>query len=142
MPFPSPGIRLYVYIYMRQLLIRIRFIETVACQAPRSMGFSRQEYWSALPCPPPGDLPHRGTEAKSSTLQADSLPAELPGKPQSCCIRKQNLSPSPSRFPLYLISHSGSQAIAGRQWPPKTITLLFPGACEFVTLNNNIDFVG
>ena len=35
---------------------------TIACQAPLSMGFSRQECWSRLPCPPPGDLPHPGTE--------------------------------------------------------------------------------
>ena len=38
---------------------------TVARQAPLSMGFSRQEYWSGLPCPPPGDLPDLGTECKS-----------------------------------------------------------------------------
>ena len=38
---------------------------TVACQAPLSMGFSRQEYWSGLPCPPPGDLPDLGTEQTS-----------------------------------------------------------------------------
>ena len=38
---------------------------TVACQAPLSMGFSRQEYWSGLPCPPPGDLPDPGTEPVS-----------------------------------------------------------------------------
>ena len=36
---------------------------TAACQAPLSMGFSRQEYWSGLPCPPPGDLPSPGMEA-------------------------------------------------------------------------------
>ena len=35
---------------------------TVACQAPLSMGFSKQEYWSGLPCPPAGDLPNPGTE--------------------------------------------------------------------------------
>ena len=35
---------------------------TIPCQTPRSMGFSRQEYWSGLPCPPPGDLPDSGTE--------------------------------------------------------------------------------
>ena len=35
---------------------------TVARQAPLAMGFSRQEYWSGLPCPPPGDFPHPGTE--------------------------------------------------------------------------------
>ena len=38
---------------------------TVALQAPLSMGFSRQEYWSGLPCPPPGDLPHPGIEPES-----------------------------------------------------------------------------
>ena len=40
------------------------------------MGFSRQEYWSELPCPPPGDLPNPGTEPTSPTLQVDSLPSE------------------------------------------------------------------
>ena len=44
-------------------------------------GFSRQEYWSGLPCPPPGDLPNPGIEPGSPALQVDSLPAELPGKP-------------------------------------------------------------
>ena len=42
-------------------------------QAPLSMGFSRQEYWSGLPCPPPGDLPDPGIEPRSLALQADSL---------------------------------------------------------------------
>ena len=51
---------------------------TVAYQAPLSMGFSRQEYWSGLPSP--GDLPDPGIEPGSPTLQADSLPSELPGK--------------------------------------------------------------
>ena len=46
-------------------------------------GFSRQEYWSGLPCPPPGDLPNPGIEPKSPALQADSLPAEPPGKPKN-----------------------------------------------------------
>ena len=42
------------------------------------MGFSRQKYWSELPCPPPGDLPDPGIEPGPPALQADSLP---PGKP-------------------------------------------------------------
>ena len=46
-------------------------------------GFSRQEYWSGLPCPPPGDLPNPGIEPRSPTLQADSLPAEPPGTPKN-----------------------------------------------------------
>ena len=45
----------------------------VAHQAPLSMGFSRQEYWSGLPCPPPGDLPDPGIKPGSPALQADSL---------------------------------------------------------------------
>ena len=54
---------------------------TIAHQIPLSMGFSRQEYWSGLPCPSPGDLPDPGTEPGSSILQADSLLSEPPGKP-------------------------------------------------------------
>ena len=52
---------------------------TVARQAPLSMGFSRQEYWSGLPCPPPGDHLHPGIKPRSPTLQADSSPSEPPG---------------------------------------------------------------
>ena len=55
---------------------------TVAHQAPLSIGFSRQEYWSGLPFPSPGDLPNPGIEPRSLTLQADSSPFEPPGKPQ------------------------------------------------------------
>ena len=58
---------------------------TVACQAPLSMEFSRQEYWSGLPCPSPGDLPDPGIEPRSPALQAESLPFELPRKPSGKC---------------------------------------------------------
>ena len=54
----------------------------VACQGPLSMGFSRKEYWSGLPCPPPGNLPNPGIEPRSPGLQVDSLPAEPPAKPK------------------------------------------------------------
>ena len=54
---------------------------TVAYQAPPSMGFSRQECWSRLPFPSPGDLPNPGIEPWSPTLQADASPSEPPGKP-------------------------------------------------------------
>ena len=54
---------------------------TVARQAPLSIGFSRQEYWTRLPFPSPGDLPNRGIEPGSPRLQADSLPSEPPGCP-------------------------------------------------------------
>ena len=69
---------------------------TVAHQGPLSMGFSRQEYWSGLPCPPPGDFPNPGIKPRTSALQADSLLAEPPGKPiwyinfisSSWCMKK------------------------------------------------------
>ena len=51
---------------------------TVAYQAHPSMGFSRQEYWSGLPFPSPGDLPHPGIEPGSPALQADTLTSEPP----------------------------------------------------------------
>ena len=57
----------------------------VACQAPLSMGFPRQEYWSGLPCPLTGNLPNSGIKAESlmsSVLTGGSLPLAPPGKPQ------------------------------------------------------------
>ena len=49
------------------------------CSLPGSWGFSRQEYWNGLPCPPSGYFPNPGMEPRSPALQSDSLPAELPG---------------------------------------------------------------
>ena len=54
---------------------------TVAHQAPLSMEFSRQDYWSGLPFPSPGELPNPGIKPGSPELQADSLPSKPPGKP-------------------------------------------------------------
>ena len=54
---------------------------TVAYQAYPSMGFSRQEYWSGLPFPSPGDFPDLGIKPGSPTLEADALTSEPPGKP-------------------------------------------------------------
>ena len=56
--------------------------QTVAYQPPPSMGFSRQEYWSGLPFPSPGDLPDSGTKPWSPSLQADALPSESPRSPE------------------------------------------------------------
>ena len=54
---------------------------SAAQQAPLSTGFSRQENWSGVPFPPPGDLPDPGIELKSPAWQVDSLPSEPPAKP-------------------------------------------------------------
>ena len=56
---------------------------TVAHQAPLSMGFPRQKYWSELPFPSPGDLPNPGTEPVSTALAGGLVSIEPPGKPHS-----------------------------------------------------------
>ena len=56
---------------------------TMALQVPLSMGFSRQEYWSGLPFPSPGELPNPGIEPRSPALQEGSLPTGLQRKPFS-----------------------------------------------------------
>ena len=66
---------------------------TVAHQAPLSMGFSRQEHWSRLPFPSPGDLPDPEMELRSPALQVDSLPSQPPGL-LTCW--------DTSKFPTYL----------------------------------------
>ena len=74
-------------------LNRVRLFRTpwtVAYQAPPTMGFSRQESWSGLPLPSPGDLPDPGIKPGSPALQADALPFEPPGKP-SCCRLNRTL---------------------------------------------------
>ena len=73
-------------------LSRVRLFATpwtVAYQAPQSVGFSRQEYWSQLPFPSPGDLPDPGIEPRSPTLQADPLPSEL----KLCIFQRKKKSP-------------------------------------------------
>ena len=73
-------IRLY---FVCEILFHVRLFVTpwtVAYQAPPSMEFSRQEYWSGLPFPSPGDLCDSRIEPRSPALQADTLPSEPPGK--------------------------------------------------------------
>ena len=70
-------------------LSRVRLFATpwtIAYQAPPSMGFSRQECWSGLPFPSPGDLPNPGIVPGSPELQADALLSEPPGKPLSSSV--------------------------------------------------------
>ena len=67
-----------------KLLSHVRLFATpwtVTYQASPSIGFSRQEYWSGLPFPSPGDLPDPGIKPRSPTLEADALTSEPPGKP-------------------------------------------------------------
>ena len=73
---------------------------TIAHQASLSMGFSRQEYWSRLPCPSPEDLPNPGIESSSPALQADSLPSEPPGKPMNTRVGSLSLLQQESNWDL------------------------------------------
>ena len=71
-----------IQLFIHDQLFMMRW--TVARQAPLSMGFSRQEYWSGLPFPPPGDLLHRGMEPTSPvspSMTGEFLTTESPGKP-------------------------------------------------------------
>ena len=75
-------------------------LRTVACQAPLSMGSSRQEYWSGLLCSPPGDLSNPGIDSHLLCLfhwPVGSFPLAPPGKPHVCvcvcvCVSKQLLA--------------------------------------------------
>ena len=98
----------------------------VAHQTPLSMGFSRQEAWSGLPFPSPGDLPDPGIEAGSPALQADSLPTELQGK-----TRLKGRVPQTLRHhvPTHMLQHDGrrTREQALEQWAPRTGRTKTPG---------------
>ena len=101
---------------------------TATRQAPLSMGFSRQEHWSGLSCPPPGHLPNLGIELRSPALWADSLLSEPPGKPKNS--RVGNLSLLQGIFPtqelnwgllhcrriLYQLSYQGSPNLKNKHY--------------------------
>ena len=65
---------------------------TIAYQVPPFMAFSRQEYWSGLPFPSPGDLPNLGIKPRSSVLWADVLPSEPPGKLENGKMNAKSLN--------------------------------------------------
>ena len=76
-------------------------------------GFSRQENWSGLPCPPPSDLPNPGIEPRSPALRVDSLPSEPPGKPKNTGVGSlsllQGIFPTQeSNWGLLLLSSAGA----------------------------------
>ena len=97
---------------------------TVAYQTPPSMGFSRQEYWSGLPFPSPGDLPNPRIEPWSPALCTDSLLFEPPGKPKNTGVGSLTLRIFPTqesnrgllhcRWILYQLSYQGSPYRKGK----------------------------
>ena len=81
---------------------------TIARQFPLSMRFSRQEYWSGLPCPSPWNLPKPDIEPSFPTLQADSLPSEPPGKLQSMSGKQEVWAGPGINYCGFSIWHDGS----------------------------------
>ena len=75
------------------------------------MEFSRQEYWSGLPFPSPGDLPKLGIEPGSPALQADALPSEPPGKPMNSMERQKDMT-----LKGEIPSSVGDQYAIGEEW--------------------------
>ena len=93
--FPTRGWEAYTFAHMLIHFSNVWLFETlctVTLQASPSMGFSRQEYWSGLPCPSPGDLPHQAKESMSPTSllrwQAGSSPLVPPGEASKVDIER------------------------------------------------------
>ena len=84
LPGKSPGLYLRGGGLVAKSCPTLGTLWTVARQASLSMGFPRQDYWSGLPFPFPGDCPDPGIQPSSPTLQTGSLPAEPSGKPYLC----------------------------------------------------------
>ena len=92
------------------------------------MEFSRQEYWSGLPFPSPGDLPDPGIEPGSPALQVDYLPAELPGKPhfRKGLFPMNPLFPAPPTFLLFPKQPSLGELFQKFVLPADTVTGRLP----------------
>ena len=99
--------------------------QTVARQAHLSTGFSRQEHWSGLPCPPPGDLPNPGIKLRSLALRADSLPSEPPGKPTAPLQKKKKRKDTANKSG-WKASSNGTQSDDGK-WYLQECVLLTTG---------------
>ena len=91
---------------------------TIDCQASLALESYRQEYWSGLPFPSPGDLPHPGIKPGSPTLQADSLPTEPPGKPSIKYLLGLYSAPDTMLSDnLYTVVDLSSQHTTIQNWP-------------------------
>ena len=114
-----------------KLLHRVRLFVTpwtVAHQAPPSMESSRQEYWSGLPLPSPGDLPDPGIELGSPALQADTLPSEPPGKPHRLV---PNRSHGAEHFTLFIWFAVEWLSSVQPSWDPMAVARQAPLSMEF-----------
>ena len=113
---------------------------TVAYQASPSVGFSRQEYWSGLPFPSPGDLPNSGIEPGSPALGADALTSEPPGKPKRAvrallarALQGLGLGAAGLEHVKWILSHASGtrrwQPVLGSPLPSALIYATTQGPC-------------
>ena len=115
-------IYIYIYILVAKSCLTLAPPWPVAHQAPLSMGFLRQEYWTGLPLPPPGDLPDPGIEPRSPALQADSLPTEPPRRRMLCNDLKWEKNLKKEWKILYISTYMESRKMllmnlsTGQQW--------------------------
>ena len=134
---------IYIYSYICACVCSVASIMSDSLrphQAPLSMGFSRQEYWSELPCCSPRDLPNPGIKPRSPALQADSLPSEPLGKPKNTGVGSlsllQQIFPTQElnrgllhcRWILYQLSYHPKLKLAtagGPPWGQPPATALF-----------------
>ena len=105
---------------------------TAACQAPLSMGFSRHEYWSEVPFPPPGHFSDPGIEPTSLGLlhgQADSLPLVPPGKPKSSILTPKHTWRTHVSISMLRGSQRRTRQVVGKKMKEKKI--------DKIEVNNN-----
>ena len=107
---------------------------TVAYQAPPSMGFSRQEYWSGVPLPSPGGLPNPGIEPRSPALQADALPSEPPGRPLDREVHQNSskeLGFRGTQFCCITLFSAPCFSVSSHDLPLTSVTVLGPTQIQY-----------
>ena len=97
---------------------RLTLCDPMDCRLALSVEFSRQEYWSGMPFPSPGDFPNPRIELRSPALQADSLPSEPPGKPMSTGVGSLFLAPGDLPNPRIELRSPALQTEALTSEPP------------------------
>ena len=122
---------------------------TVAYQAPPSVEFSRQEYWSGLLFPSPDELPNQRIKPRSPTWQADTLPSELPGKPSSQWNKQNKTKQNKTKLYVWLQNvsvESERRGGEGRRDTPCWLTRLTSGSHISITfgwrLHLTLTFLG
>ena len=131
----------------------VRLVSTpwsVTLQAPLSVGFPRKEYWSGLPFPTLGDLPHSGIKRESPTLQAYSLLAEPPGNPNHTGVGSlsllQGIFPTQKSNWYYLHCKADSQPLdyqgsPGAYFIPNSLYLFIPSPLPSPLVTTNLFFI-